>query len=138
MRTEVDPTIPSADEVEEIVKENAAWATRFIVETVRSLLRDGRPLFTMRVPSRKRLEAVLNAPRPFWQALSERDPETAAALVADVIRARSRGELAMTGPRAVEVTAQDMTPALAELKATTTVPSGILEQTGRNAAEVVM
>jgi hypothetical protein len=102
--------VPSADIVEQIVRRNADWAARFITRMALGLLKDGRPLFTTRIPPKERLERLLQAPRPFWEALSERDPETAAAMVAEIIRARSRGQLAMTGPRVYEVDERDMSP----------------------------
>ena len=80
MVTGVGSNVFGANEVERIVKRNADWFMRFIVAGVQGVLRDGRPLYTEKIPEADRLAALLMAPRPLWVALEEKDPETAAAL----------------------------------------------------------
>lgn len=96
-----------ADDLEEIVNRNAAWAQAFIDAGVKALMKDGRPLYTDKIPDSERLANLLNAPPQFWDALQASDPETAAALVASVIRARQKGKIAKEGPRAGEVVPED-------------------------------
>jgi hypothetical protein len=108
--SKVGENLWGADEVERIVKRNADWFMRFIVAGVQGVLKDGRPLYTEKIPEADRLAALLMAPRPFWDALEAKDPETAAALVAAILRAREQGKIPSVGPRANEVTMQDANP----------------------------
>jgi len=114
MVTGVGSNVFGANEVERIVKRNADWFMRFIVAGVQGVLKDGRPLYTEKIPEADRLAALLMAPRPFWDALEAKDPETAAALVAAILRAREQGKIPPVGPRASEVTAADATPPATE------------------------
>lgn len=104
------PTLPrvgqqvwGADDIQRIVDRNAKWITAFIVAGVKAVMRDGRPLFTEKTSEAAKLAALLQAPPQFWDALEAQDPETAAALVADVLRAREKGKIPAEGPRAGEV-----------------------------------
>jgi len=108
--TNVGNNVWGANEVERIVKRNADWFMRFVIAGVQGVLKDGRPLYTERIPEADRLAALLMAPRPFWDALEAKDPETAAALVAAILRAREKGQIPPVGPRANEVTMQDANP----------------------------
>lgn len=96
-----------ADEIQRIVERNAKWFTEFIVAGVKAVMKDGRPLYTERIPESERLANLLNAPPQFWDALQASDPETAAELVASVIKAREKGKIPPVGPRAAEVVPED-------------------------------
>lgn len=98
----------NADDIQGIVERNAPWFSKIVSEGVKATMRSGRPLYTERIPEDERLAALLQAPPQFWDALASTDPETAAALVASVIRARAEGKIPEVGPRADEVTADDL------------------------------
>jgi len=74
----------------------------FIVAAVVSLRKDGRPLFTAKVTDKERLAKLLEAGPEFWDALQANDPEVAAQMLADIIRARAAGKIPAVGPRAQE------------------------------------
>ena len=57
-----------ANDVEAIVQRNADWITRFITAGVKAVMKDGRPLFTMKTSEAERLAALLTAPTAFWDA----------------------------------------------------------------------
>jgi|SRR3990167_717243 len=96
-----------ADRLEIIVKRNADWLQKFIVAGVRAVLKDGRPLFTDKISPKERVKAILEAPPEFWAALEQQSPEAAAELVAQVIKARMKGQIPLEGPRAEEVNPND-------------------------------
>lgn len=96
-----------ADDLEAMHDRNSEWARQFITAGVKALMKDGRPLYTDKIPEAERLANLLNAPPAFWDALQASDPETAAALVAGVIRARMKGKIAKEGPLANEVVPED-------------------------------
>ena len=98
----------NADDIEGIVERNAPWFTSTVVEGVKATMRSGRPLYTEKIPEDERLAALLLAPPQFWDALSRTDPETAAALAASIVRARAAGKVPEEGPRADEVTSEDI------------------------------
>ena len=97
----------NADEIQRIIDRNAPWAMERIVTIVRSLMRSGRPIFTEKISQQEQLDALLLAPPQFWDAMQTADPEQAAALVAQVLRAREKGKIPPTGPRAAEVLPED-------------------------------
>jgi len=90
-----------------MVKRNAVWAQQFIDAGVKALMKDGRPLYTDKIPEAERLANLLNAPPAFWDALQASDPETAAALVASVLKARMKGKIPAEGPLADQVVPED-------------------------------
>lgn len=96
-----------ADEIQRIVERNSKWLTEFIVAGVKAVMKDGRPLYTEKIPEQERLANLLAAPPQFWEALQAADPETAAQLVASVIKAREGGKIPPVGPRAAEVVPED-------------------------------
>lgn len=98
----------SAEDIQKIVERNAPWFRDIITEGVKATQRSGRPLYTEKIPEDERLAALLQAPPQFWTALASTDPETAAALAASVIRAREEGKIPEEGPRADEVTSDDV------------------------------
>lgn len=104
-----------ADEIERIVRRNAEWLARFLSAGIKAVMKDGRPLFTQEIPEDERLAQLLAAPPQFWTALEAQDPETAAALVATVIRARQQGVIPPEGPRANEVTEADLEPSVSPM-----------------------
>jgi len=91
-----------ASQLEDIITRNTKWMQDFIVSAVKALRKDGRPLFTSKVPKEERLARLLEAGPEFWEALQQSDPEAAAQLAADIIRARASGKLPPTGPRVEE------------------------------------
>lgn len=97
----------AANDVEKIVKRGAKWFTETLVEGVKATMRDGRPLYTDKIPEDERLAALLTAPKQFWEVIQTQDPETAMALAASVVKAREKGDIPEEGPRADEVTAED-------------------------------
>lgn len=97
-----------ANDVQAIVERNAKWVTAFIIAGVKAVMKDGRPLFTEKTSEAARLAALLQAPPEFWNALEAQDPESAAALVASVIRAREKGKIPAEGPRAGEVVPEEI------------------------------
>ena len=101
--TNLGKDVWGANDIQAIVERNAAYMTAFIVAGVKAVMRDGRPLFTERTTEADRLAALLQAPPQFWDALAASDPETAASLAADIIRAREKGKIPAEGPRANEV-----------------------------------
>jgi len=103
-----------------VIDRNAKWMTDFIVTAVVALRKDNRPLYTAKVNQKERLARLLEAPPEFWDALQANNPEVAAKLLADVIRARAEGKIPSFGPRAQE--AQDM-PDDGEEDATGTQPA---------------
>lgn len=88
-----------ANQYEDIVNRNVKWAQDFIVSAVNSLRRDGRPLGTRKIAQPERLASLLEAGPEFWDALKQSDPEAAAKLAADIIRARADGKVPEQGPR---------------------------------------
>lgn len=91
-----------ANQLEDIVQRNREWMQEFIVAAVKSLRKDGRPIFTKKVPEKERLARLLEAGPEFWDALKQNDPEAAAKLAADIIRARGAGKVPEVGPRVGE------------------------------------
>lgn len=91
-----------ANQYEDIVTRNAAWMQEFIVQAVKELRRDGRPLGTRKIGQPERLARLLEAGPEFWDALQQNDPEVAAKLAADLIRARADGKVPEQGPRVGE------------------------------------
>lgn len=91
-----------ANQYEDIVTRNAAWMQEFIVQAVKELRRDGRPLGTRKISQPERLARLLEAGPEFWDALQQNDPEVAAKLAADLIRARADGKVPEQGPRVGE------------------------------------
>lgn len=110
MEGRIGEHVPGADAIQRIVERCADKVTRFIVAGVHGVMKDGRPLYTEKIPEEERLAALLMAPKPFWDALQEKDPETAASLVAAILRAREKGKIPPVGPRADEVTMEDAAP----------------------------
>src|SRR5690349_18051344 len=98
----------AADAVQRIVDRNALWLRKFLVTGIKAVMKDGRPLFTERISEQERLANLLNAPPAFWDALQAADPESAAALVASVIRARAKGKIPPTGPLAALVAPENL------------------------------
>lgn len=109
-----------ASRLQDVIDRNAKWMTDFIVTAVVALRKDNRPLYTAKVNQKERLARLLEAPPEFWDALQANNPEVAAKLLADVIRARAEGKIPSFGPRAQE--AQDM-PDDGEEDATGTQPA---------------
>lgn len=91
-----------ADQYEDIIKRNVVWMQEFIVQAVKALRRDGRPLGTIKLTKDERLTRLLEAGPEFWDALQQNDPEAAAQMAADIIRARAEGKVAPAGPRVGE------------------------------------
>jgi len=91
-----------ADRLQNVIDRNARWMTEFIVAAVTSLRKDGRPLYTAKVTDKERLAKLLEAGPEFWDALQAEDPEVAAKMLADIIRARAAGKIPSRGPRAEE------------------------------------
>ena len=96
-----------ADAIQGIISRNAVWASDMLVAMVKSLMKDGRPIFTEKIPQQESLQKLLNAPPQFWEAVQSQDPEAAAALVAKLLDARMKGKIPEIGPRADEVVAED-------------------------------
>jgi hypothetical protein len=96
-----------ADAIQGIISRNAVWASDMLVAMVKSLMKDGRPIFTEKIPQQESLQKLLNAPPQFWEAIQSQDPEAAAALVAKLLDARMKGKIPEIGPRADEVVAED-------------------------------
>lgn len=92
--------VPGANEIERVVKRNAAWATDFLVEMTRALLRDGRPPFTEKIPKKERVQMALQAPPEWWAQMQSADPFKAAQIAAEVVKARAKGEIPQYGPHA--------------------------------------
>ena len=88
-----------ANQYEDTVKRNTKWMQDFVVAAVRALKRDGRPLGTEKVNKADRLARLLEAGPEFWDALQQNDPEAAAQMAADIIRARAEGRIPPQGPR---------------------------------------
>ena len=91
-----------ADRLQDIIDRNAKWMQEFVVAAVVSLRKDGRPLYTAKVDAKERIAKLLEAGPEFWDALQQNNPEVAAAMLADIIRARAAGKIPPTGPRAQE------------------------------------
>ena len=91
-----------ANQLQDIIYRNTAWMQEFIVAAVKALRKDGRPIFTAAVPEKERLARLLEAGPEFWDALKQNDPEAAAKLAADIIRARAAGKVPAEGPRVGE------------------------------------
>lgn len=96
-------TVWGANDLEKVVARNAKWITAFIIAGVQAVMKDGRPLFTEKASEAEQLSALLTAPPQFWDALEAQDPETAAALVATIIKARAKGKIPAEGPRVEEI-----------------------------------
>lgn len=108
MKYQYDRTeVFGANEIQDIIDRNAKWLAAFIISGVRALLKDGRPPFTERVSEQERLQNLLNASPAFWDALQAQDPETAAAMVAMVVKAREKGKIPAEGPLANMVGPED-------------------------------
>jgi hypothetical protein len=110
-----DRILPGADALEEAIRRNVVWATAIIVASVRALRKDGRPPFTEKLDATQRIMKALTAPPEFWDALMETDPEQAAQLAADVIKARMKGKIPDVGPlatQAEQLQEDEDTPAL--------------------------
>lgn len=97
----------AADALQEIIERNAKWLTRFMEESIKSLMKDKRPLFTEKISEQERLASLLTAPPEFWARLESNDPETAAALAASIVRARQQGKIPAEGPLADQVSSDD-------------------------------
>ena len=93
-----DRILPGADALEASIRRNVVWATAIIVASVRALRKDGRPPFTEKLDATQRIMRALTAPPEFWDALMQTDPEQAAQLAADVIKARMKGMIPAVGP----------------------------------------
>jgi|GEM_PF-2915046 len=91
-----------ADSYEEIVTRNTLWMKTFVVQAVKALRRDGRPLGTAKVSEQERMLRLLEAGPAFWDALQRDDPEAAAQMAADIFRARAAGRIPAEGPRVEE------------------------------------
>ena len=91
-----------ADRLQDVIDRNAKWMQDFIVAAVVSLRKDGRPLYTGKVTDKERLAKLLEAGPEFWDALQAEEPEVAAKMLADIIRARAAGKIPQQGPRAKE------------------------------------
>ena len=91
-----------ADRLQDIIDRNAKWMQEFVVAAVVSLRKDGRPLYTAKVDAKERIAKLLEAGPEFWAALQTEDPEVAAKMLADIIRARAAGKIPSRGPRAEE------------------------------------
>ena len=96
-----------ANATQEIITRNAVWAKDMLVSLVNALMKDGRPIFTEKIPESESLAALLAAPPQFWDAIQASDPESAAALVAQLLKAREKGKIPQIGPRADEVVPED-------------------------------
>lgn len=114
-----------ADEVERIVKRNAMWLGEFLIAGIKAVMKDGRPLFTEKIPEKDRLAALLQAPPAFWDAMQTQNPEMAADLVAKVIKARLAGKIPPQGPLADQVTTADGQQAEAPSGEVAQVPTGL-------------
>ena len=97
----------SADAIQGIVERNGKWARDMLVALVNALMKDGRPIFTEKIPESEMLANLLNAPPQFWDAIQASEPESAAALVAKLIKAREKGKIPQIGPSAEEVVPED-------------------------------
>lgn len=91
-----------ADRLQDVIDRNSKWMTEFIVAAVTSLRKDGRPLYTAKVTDKERIAKLLEAGPEFWAALQSEEPEVAAKMLADIIRARAAGKIPSRGPRAEE------------------------------------
>jgi hypothetical protein len=91
-----------ADQYEAIVKRSVDWAVPFMVDAVKALWRDGRPLGTSVVPEQQRLTSLLEAGPEFWDALKGNNAPVAAKLAANILSARAAGKIPEQGPRVGE------------------------------------
>lgn len=108
MKVQYDRTeVFGADEVQRIIERNVPWVRAFITSSIKALLKDGRPPLTEKISEQQRLANLLNAPPAFWDALQAQDPESAAAMVAMVIKARQKGKIPAEGPLADMVGPED-------------------------------
>ncbi len=105
----VKPTrdVFGADQSQKIIQRAVDWAVPFVVEAVKAMRRDGRPLFTKKIPEQERLLRLLTASKPFWDALQEGDPKVAAAMAADILKARAKGTIPEQGPLVNEAQAAE-------------------------------
>lgn len=110
-----------ANQLERVILREAETLTNMILDGVHAVMRAGRPLFTQQVPEADRLANLLLAPRPWWEALEEKNPELAAAMVAEILKAREAGKIPAKGPLADQVGPDDNAPSKLETPASEAV-----------------